>query len=122
MITPVEIDHVCLQVSNLEKTKAYLQSIFDFEFFQHPNSNNTLAVESENVHFFIQESKHSKSFLSKQHISFKIENMNVIREKLEGMYIEYNSGTFSEFKYKNYHWIEWRDHDGIRLECIQKIK
>jgi len=116
MIAPLEIDHVCLQVSNLEKTKAYLESIFDFKFFQHPNSDKTLAVESKNVHFFIEESDLPQLHLAKQHISFEIENMNAFKEKLETMNIKFDSGTFSSFKYRNYHWVEWRDHDGIRLE------
>ena len=121
MITPFEIDHVTLQVSNLQKTKSHLESIFDFKFFPDPASRNMLAIESENVHFFIEESTWPKSFLSKQHISFEIKDANDIRKKLEQMNIEYKSGTFSSFKYKNYHWIEWHDHDGIRLECVQRI-
>lgn len=121
MITPFEIDHVTLQVSNLERSKSHLESIFDFKFFPDPGSEKMLAVESENVHFFIQESEFPESFLSKQHISFEIKDANDIKKKLEKMNIEYKSGTFSSFKYKNYHWVEWRDHDGIRLECVQRI-
>ncbi|MEK7523689.1 MAG: VOC family protein [Patescibacteria group bacterium] len=121
MITPLEIDHTTLQVSDLKKTKVHLQAIFNFQFHTDPKSENMLAVESENVHFFIQKSDLQKSFLEKQHISFEIKNLDEIKEKLKEIGIEYESGTFSAFKYKNYHWVEWRDHDGIRLECVQKI-
>ena len=121
MITPLEIDHVCLQVSNLEKTKDHMESIFNFKCFKHPTSDKTLAIESKNIHFFIEESNMPQVYLDKQHISFEVENMNALKEKLETMNIKFRCGTFSSFIYKNYNWVEWRDHDGIRLECVQRL-
>jgi hypothetical protein len=121
MITPLEIDHIYLYVSNLEKTKNHLKSIFDFKFFQRPNSDKIMAVESKNIHFFIQEGKLPSEHLDKQHISFEIDDLNTIMKKLESMNIDFRSGTFSAFKYKNYNWVEWRDHDGIKWECVQRL-
>ena len=121
MITPLEIDHVYLHVSNLEKTRSHLESIFDFKFFQRPNSDKIAAVESKNIHFFIQEGNLPKEHLHKQHISFEIDDINAIKEKLENMEIPFRTGTFSYFTYKNYNWVEWRDHDGIKLECVQRL-
>lgn len=120
MITPLEIDHVTLQVSNLNKTMAYLKSIFDFEFVPNSRSNKMVGIESQKIHFFIEESELPQTYLSKQHISFEVDDLNFIKEILKKLHIEYTNGTFSSFKYKNYHWVEWRDHDGIRLECVQR--
>lgn len=119
MITPKSIDHICLTSSNLEKTKNHYQKIFDFHFSAHPNAPKTLILESEKVHFFIQEKKLPKEFLSEQHISLEIENIKEIKKKLNQLKISYTSGTFNKFKYRNYHWIEWRDHDQVRIECVE---
>jgi len=40
---------------------------------------------------------------------------------LQSQDIPFESGTFEGFEYHNYHWVEWRDPDGICLECIELI-
>lgn len=121
LISTRSIDHTCLQVSSLKTTQKYLKSIFDFRYFPHPNCDGALAVESPVVHFFLEESDWLPEYMSKQHISFAIENIESIKEKLSNLGVEYTFGTFHGFTYNNYHWVEWADHDGIRWECVEII-
>jgi len=79
-------------------------------------------VESPNIHFFISE-VHSVSpdFLSKQHLSFEVDNLDHVISALEGLGISgYETGEFEMFQHRNYKWCEWRDPDGIRIECVER--
>jgi hypothetical protein len=122
MISLQSIDHTCLQVSSLQKTQSYLETIFDFTFFPHPNCECALAVESPTVHFFLEKSVWPKEYMCKQHISLSVENIVNVKSRLDSLDITYTSGTFNGFTYNNYHWVEWADHDGIRWECVEVIK
>ena len=79
-------------------------------------------VESPNIHFFISE-VHSVSpdFLSKQHLSFEVNNLDHVISSLEKLGIsDYNTGEFEMFEHRTYKWCEWRDPDGIRIECVER--
>jgi len=123
MISPISIDHICLIVRSLKITRTYYERIFDFSYAQRPNAPGTLMVESPFVHFFITEEPEAPSFfLSKQHLSFEVLNINHVINKLEEIVLkEYVTGEFNLFQYRNYKWCEWRDPDGIRLECVQRL-
>ncbi len=121
MIATNSIDHVCLSVSDLEKTKKYLQAIFNFNFFKHPKSDMILAVEAKNVHFFMQQCNLSEFQLPDQHIAFAVANIEEVKQKLKTRNIAYEYGVFTAFRYRNYQWVEWHDHDAIRWECIQYL-
>lgn len=121
MIQTLFIDHVCLTVSDLEKTKKHLQTIFDFTFFKHSKSDQVLAVESKNVHFFIQQRNLSESYLPDQHLAFAVADIEKVKRKLNELKIIFEYGEFTAFRYRNYQWVEWQDHDTIRWECIQWI-
>lgn len=119
-IIPKHIDHICLLVKNLNETQKYLEALFDFEIHPKPNSEKILMVENEYIHFFIQEENFSSEFLKEQHLSFKVDNIDIVAKKLDNMRIKSESGEFKDFKYDNYKWIEWNDLNGIRFECIEK--
>ena len=122
MIKTQAIDHVSLWVRSLSDAKDYYEKVFDFVCTPRENDNSTIVVESENVHFFISESKSDSEFLSKQHISFRVESLEKVIEKLKSLGIsEYKVGQVSLFIHNNYKWCEWRDPSSIRLECIEII-
>ena len=115
------IDHVYLLVSNLEKARGYYQAIFGLTVALHPTAQKTVMCESPELHFFIEQVDFPKPFLSKQHLSLRVSDVQTIRDTLQSLDIPYRSGTFTKFEYQNYHWVEWRDPDGIRLECVELI-
>lgn len=82
-------------------------------------------LESPDVHFFLKEiaiPSECSHLLADQHLSFEVSNLNEIVENLKAHGItKFETGHFSHFRYRNYRWIEWRDPDGIRLECIQRL-
>jgi catechol 2,3-dioxygenase-like lactoylglutathione lyase family enzyme len=122
MIETKAIDHVCLWVRSLSEAKDYYEKIFGVVCTPREDDATALVVESENIHFFISESKNGSEFLSKQHISFEVETLNQVIMTLNEMGIsEYEVGEVSFFVHKNYKWCEWRDPSGIRLECIERV-
>ena len=44
-----------------------------------------MVVESENIHFFISESKNGGELISKQHISFEVESLEQVINTLNEM-------------------------------------
>ena len=123
MITPLMIDHTCLIVTALKKTQQYYEKLFDFSFQSRKGDPNTLVVESPQVHFFItQIFDVPPAFLRLQHISFRVQSLDSVIEKLHRAGIDnFETGTVDFFTYNNYRWCEWRDPDGIRVECIELI-
>ena len=115
------IDHCCLQVSDLKKSRDYYASLFEFDFRSHPQNEKMLMVENEEVHFFMEQSGAPSDFLEKQHISFEVDDLDEWRNKLEIKEIEYEEGSFEGFRHRNYDWIEWRDIDGVRLEVVKVV-
>lgn len=69
----------------------------------------------------IEEVDFPKEFLSKQHLSLRVSDVQTIMDTLQSLNIPFDSGKFEGFEYHNYDWVEWRDPDGIRLECIELI-
>lgn len=120
-IHTIGIDHICLLVSNLEVAKAYYRSLFDVITNPHPTASNTLMCETEHIHFFIEEVDFPKELLSKQHLSLRVSDVQTIMDTLQSLNIPFESGKFEGFEYQNYDWVEWRDPDGIRLECVELI-
>jgi hypothetical protein len=81
-----------------------------------------LVVETKGVHFFLAESKASQKFLSNQHLSLQVENLNKVISILKALKItNYETGIIDFFEHENYRWCEWRDPDNIRLECVEPI-
>jgi len=123
VIDVISIDHICLLVSNLEKSREYYEKLFDVVCKFHPKDNRTLMLESDKIHFFIKEISMPSVFYENQHLSFVTTKIDIIPEKLKQCNIEnFETGVFDGFQYDNYKWIEWRDPDGIRLECIEKLQ
>lgn len=114
-------DHFCMLVSNIENAKEYYNNLFNWNIFYHPINNKTLMVETKNLHFFIKEVKLYRDFFALQHYSFEVEDISEIIMILDQNNIKYEKGNFSSFKFNNYTWVEWRDPDGIRLECIERL-
>ena len=123
MISPSAIDHTCLIVTSLEKTQQYFAKLFDFSFQPRQNDPKTLVVESTNVHFFISQAAHAPAdFLRLQHISFRVASLEAVIAKLDAAGITgYTTGAVDFFTHNNYRWCEWRDPDGIRIECVELI-
>ncbi len=122
MIRLVSIDHVCLLVTSISRSKSYYKRVFDFNCTPGPDDPKTLMVESPNIHFFISEVYGvSTDFLSKQHLSFEVDNLDHVVSSLEELGIsDYETGEFRMFQHRNYKWCEWRDPDGIRIECVER--
>jgi catechol 2,3-dioxygenase-like lactoylglutathione lyase family enzyme len=116
------IDHICLLVSDLEKSQRYYEKFFNVVCKPHPTDTSTLMVESPYIHFFIKEINSPQTFLEYQHLSFKVPTLDHIIRELRTNNIGHKVGMFTHFKYSNYRWVEWRDPDGIRLECIELLK
>lgn len=102
--------------------KKYYEKLFGVECFVREGDEKSLVVESEWVHFFISqnETNADDSFISKQHLSFEVDNLDDVIQTLINLgNIEYKTGDVGLFKNRNYQWCEWHDPDGIRLECIE---
>jgi len=123
MIKIKKIDHVCLIVLELVKTKKYYESLFGFICKIHPEKKDLLIVESSEVHFFFKKMDSVHNVHNNQHLSFEVENIKEVIEELNKNNITtFETGVFSHFTHTNYKWIEWRDPNGIRLECIEKLQ
>lgn len=118
---PSRIDHICLIVKDINKTRNYLQSFFDLEIKTKPDSENVLMCENRNLHFFVKQMDFPTKFLREQHLSLTVNNINLISDKLRSHKIDFETGEFNGFRYNNYKWIEWRNDNGIRFECIEEI-
>lgn len=122
MIRAKAIDHICLWVKSLSEAKSYYEKVFGVVCTPIDGDETTLAVESENIHFFLSESKTGDTFLSKQHLSFEVDSLNSVINTLNEMGIsDYKKGEVTFFMHKNYKWCEWRDPSGIRLECVESF-
>jgi catechol 2,3-dioxygenase-like lactoylglutathione lyase family enzyme len=122
VIDVIGIDHICLLVSDLEKSREYYEKLFNVACKFHPRDDKTLMLETNKIHFFLKEIKMPSEFYENQHLSFETLNIDMAAEKLKQCKIEnFEIGVFNDFRFNNYKWLEWRDLDGIRLECIEKI-
>ena len=122
MIKPEAIDHVCLWVRSLARSRVYYERLFGLECTVRPGAVDTLLLESEQVHFFLRECREETRFIEQQHLSFVVKDLCEIVTTLEEQGIrDYGTGEVTFMKYRNYAWCEWKDPDGIRLECIEFI-
>lgn len=122
MIKLNKIDHVCLWVRSLTETKSYYEKLFGMTCTPREGDETTLVVESDNIHFFISETPEPSEFISKQHISFEVESLGVVIDTLDEMGIAgYEVGEVTFFAHNNYKWCEWRDPNGIRIECVELV-
>jgi len=120
MITPKAIDHICLWVRSLAEAKVYYETVFGFSCTPREGDASTLVVESDKVHFFISEASEVSPFLSQQHLSLEVDSLSRVIEQLQELGIsDYSTGDVDFFTHRNYHWCEWRDPSGIRLECVE---
>ncbi|MEM7346464.1 MAG: VOC family protein [Chloroflexota bacterium] len=123
MISPLAIDHVSLFVRSVVRTQTYYTQLFDVVCQPWVNDATVLLVESPTIHFFLIEAPDLPAiYLAKQHISFEVDDLTHMITKLNGAGItDYTTGQFEAFTHHNYKWCEWRDPDGIRLECVERI-
>jgi catechol 2,3-dioxygenase-like lactoylglutathione lyase family enzyme len=120
MIKARAIDHICLWVRSLSESKWYYERVLGVVCRPRDGDPKTLLVESESIHFFIRENEGEDSFISKQHLSLEVESLVEMIEHLKSLGItDYAVGEVRFFSHRNYKWCEWRDPDGIRLECIE---
>ncbi|MEL6270584.1 MAG: VOC family protein [Chloroflexota bacterium] len=112
------IDHVCLLVSDLTAAKVYYEDVLRVTCRLHPGAEKTLMVENEQVHFFLKEVDAPREFLRLQHLSLAVDDLEPVAAMLDARGIAYERGRFEGFAHRNYDWLEWRDPDGIRLECV----
>ena len=123
MIDATAIDHVCLSVSSLARAQQYYERVFGAYCKLRDGDPRTLVVEAAHVHFFLSESHASPEFLSSQHLSLRVKSLDDVISVLNALGItEYETGVVDFFKHNNYRWCEWRDPDGIRLECVEILK
>ena len=122
-ISPIKIDHTYLFVSSLARAQNYYETLFDFTLRPREGNPQILCVESPAVHFFITEvSGIDREFLAQQHISFQVDDLSVVMAKLRAFGIEEcRTGQVDFFQHRNYKWCEWRDPDGIRVECVELV-
>ena len=122
MIKTNSIDHVCLWVYSLTDSKTYYEKVFCFSCSYRDEHENTLIVESDDVHFFLCEYREKNDLINKQHISFNVDSLDKVVQSLISLGItDYKQGKVDCFSDKNYKWCEWRDPSGIRLECVELI-
>ncbi len=122
MIEPKKIDHVCLLVSDLNRSKKYYEDLFGAKCWFRKDNSKMIVVETKDIHFFLTESKANPEFLSNQHLSFQVDNLKEVISNLEALEIvNYKTGIIDFFEHENYRWCEWRDPDNIRLECVEPI-
>jgi len=122
MIKTNAIDHVCVWVRSLPEAKDYYETLFGFTCTPRAGESQTLVVESEQLHFFISETKAANDFLAKQHLSFEVPALEEVIENLQALGItEYQLGQVDFLAHRNYKWCEWRDPSGIRLECVELL-
>ena len=123
MISPSAIDHLCLVVTSLSRAREYYRRLFEFRFTPRDGDPNTLVAESAQVHFFITEVPDAPpDFVRLQHISFRVGDLEAVKSRLTAAGItDFRTGQVDFFTRNNYRWCEWRDPDGIRLECVQAI-
>ncbi|MBV1916218.1 MAG: VOC family protein [Pseudomonadales bacterium] len=117
------IDHVTLYVRSIAKVKSFYMDLFELscrEFDE--NDSRYLVVENETLHFFIMEDKTvTPEFVGMQHISFSVESLDTAIEQLKLLGHSYCIGRYEGFEKRNFDWCEWRDPEGIKVECIQYI-
>ena len=64
-----------------------------------------------------------ETFLRLQHISFRVQSLDEVIERLQSTGInDFATGVVDFFAYQNYRWCEWRGPDGIRVECVESIE
>ena len=117
------IDHVTLYVNSIDNVKEFYRDIFNLSCEEVTSDGvSYLIIENSAVHFFIMEDPDiTPAFVAKQHISFAVDQLENVIEKLELHKLPYETGQYSGFKTRNYRWCEWLDPESIRVECIQYV-
>ena len=117
------IDHVSLYVRSTDRVKEFYRTVLAMTVTEGSNEDgNYLSVENESVHFFIvEDSTVTAEFIAKQHLSFVVDQLEPVKIALDKSDIPHETGTFEGFKFVNFHWCEWLDPEGIRLECVEHI-
>lgn len=117
------IDHVTLYVPSVDLVRDYYTDVFGFSVTDLPSSGaNTLLVERGAVHFFIVEERSAPlDFIRRQHISFEVDSLRPVTTLLDDNNIPYNTGIYEGLAAFNYRWCGWRDPEGIRVECIERV-
>jgi catechol 2,3-dioxygenase-like lactoylglutathione lyase family enzyme len=117
------IDHVTLQVPDIRVARRYYEEVFGFSCRELSNEGSkSLQLEGGDVHFFITEMPAvDPEVVRRQHISFEVDSLTPVRDLLDKRGESYESGEYSGFRTRNYRWCEWRDPNGIRVECVEHV-
>lgn len=116
------IDHIWLWVHSLERSKAYYEALFGFRCTPRDGDAQTMLVEGESVHLFLRQIEGNGDFIGQQHLALVVSDLESVIASLQQHGIhDYTTGQVDCFTRRNYDWCEWRDPDGIRLECVAYI-
>ena len=115
------IDHVTLQVSDIDASMHYYEDVFGLSCTPLRTGNGrSMKLESAEVHFFMEENPGlDADTICRQHISFQVESLMSIFEEMDRKGVRYELGEYTGFRTCNYRCCEWRDPDGIRVECVE---
>lgn len=116
------IDHVTMHVRDLDSTRSYYQDVFGFCCTELADRQpRTLQLEASAVHLFIAESPDMDAeFVRSQHVSFEVDSLASVIEQLDARGESYQLGEYRGFDVRNYRWCEWRDPEGVRVECVER--
>ena len=85
--------------------------------------SGTLSLENDAVHWFLTEDPSvSAEHVERQHVSFEVEALAPVIERLRAEGVRHETGTYRGFRHRNYRWCEWRDPAGIRVECVETLE
>jgi len=118
------IDHVTLYVRDLDAVRPYYEEVFGFSCSElRTEAGRGLQLETDSVHLFIVEApERDPGSVRMQHVSFEVAELGAVARQLDSRGEAYETGQYSGFRSRNYRWIEWRDPEGIRVECVEHIE
>ena len=120
MIQASAIDHICVRVRSLPQSQEYCERVFGVTCRPRDGDPRRLIVESENAHFLLSENAGDGTFIATQHLSLQVESLAEVTAHLRNLGITDDTlGEVCFFARRNYAGCEWRDPDGIRLECVE---
>ena len=117
------IDHVTLSVRSVARAQKYYEEVFGLTCERAPvGGSDGLRLENEAVHFFmVEDSELDPEYVRRQHLSFAVDSLEPVIKCLEARGEQYEIGRFEGFTHRNYRWCEWRDPEGIRVECVESL-
>jgi catechol 2,3-dioxygenase-like lactoylglutathione lyase family enzyme len=105
------IDHVTLRVRSVALAKEYYEAVFGLKCSP-ATVDGATVLRLENL-----DAAHVRA----QHLSFTVADLDAVISELEARGEQCEVGRFEGFTYRNYRWCEWRDPEGIRVECVEPL-